>query len=144
LKIVIQDVPAGDEEEIIIKCHEMSNELIQLLSAIKATEQIVGYEDNRIHRITPSDVYYFEAVDSKVFIYCRQKVFESKQKLYELESQFLNSDIMRISKSVILNIKKILSLNPTFSGRFEAMLDNGEKVIISRQYVPALKKKLNI
>jgi DNA-binding LytR/AlgR family response regulator len=55
-----------------------------------------------------------------------------------------NSDFLRISKSVIVNLSKIKSLSPALSGRFEAALDNGEKVIISRQYVGDLKKRLGI
>lgn len=102
------------------------------------------FRQNEIHRIEPGAIYYFEAVDNKVFIYCRQRVYESKQRLYEIEAQFANSDFIRVSKSVILNIGKINSIAPAYGGRFEATLDNQEKVIISRQYVPALKEKLKV
>lgn len=44
----------------------------------------------------------------------------------------------------MLNLSKIISLNPALNGRFEAVLDNGERVIISRQYVGSLKKRLGI
>ena len=42
--------------------------------------------------------------------------------------------LFRCSKSMILNAGKIDYVLPSLSGRFEAVLDNGEKVIISRQY----------
>ena len=45
---------------------------------------------------------------------------------------------------MILNISKIRSVAPSVNGRFEAKLLNGESVIISRQYVPVLKKKLGM
>ncbi|MCI7234323.1 MAG: LytTR family transcriptional regulator DNA-binding domain-containing protein [Oscillospiraceae bacterium] len=35
---------------------------------------------------------------------------------------------------------KIESVSPALNGRFTAHMKNGERVIISRQYVPALKK----
>ena len=89
------------------------------------------------------DVFYIEAVDNKTFLYCKHEVYESKQKLYELE-ELAMSDFLRISKSVIVNLSKIKSLSPSLSGRLEAVLMNGEKVIISRQYVNELKKSLNI
>jgi DNA-binding LytR/AlgR family response regulator len=47
-------------------------------------------------------------------------------------------------KSVFVNLSKVRSLSPALSGRFEATLENGEKVIISRQYVGDLKKRLGI
>ena len=46
--------------------------------------------------------------------------------------------------SGILNLDKIKSLSPAFGGRFEALLKNGEKTVISRQYVGVLKKKLGL
>ena len=62
----------------------------------------------------------------------------------ELEQRFAGTDFIRISKSMILNLAKVERFAPSFSGRFEAILQNGEKVMISRQYVPALKKQLGL
>ena len=73
-----------------------------------------------------------------------QKVFEIKQKLYELEEIYKQTDFVRISKSMIVNISKVSKIVPMFNGRLEGVLCNGEKVIISRQYVANLKKKLGI
>lgn len=50
----------------------------------------------------------------------------------------------RASKSTIINISKIESVSPIFYGKFEALLQNGEKIFISRQYVPVFKKKLGL
>ncbi len=145
MKIIIEDVSDGEEEQIIIRCSEINNKILQLISDIKSQQQsIVGYENNVIHRLKPADVYYFDTVDNKTFAYCSAKIYEVRKKLYELESDFVNSDFLRVSKSIILNVKKIKTISPAFSGRFEALLDNSEKVIISRQYVPSLKKKLGI
>ena len=83
-------------------------------------------------------------VENKTFFYCREEVYEAKQKLYELEESLENSDLLRVSKSVMLNLSKIKCLSPALNGRFEAILDNGERVIISRQYVAGLKKRLGI
>jgi len=97
-----------------------------------------------MHIINPKDVFYFESVDNKVFIYCKQKIFQSKLKLYEIESEYENSDFFRASKSIIINISKIESVSPVFYGKFQALLQNGEKIFISRQFVPVFKKKLGL
>lgn len=143
MKILIEEPAVGEEEQIIIRCRQMSRELLGLIDNFKSHRHtIIGLDGSDIHRIDPSQIYYFEAVDNKVFICCREKVFESKYRLYEVEDIFSNSDFLRISKSVILNLRRISFLSPGFSGRLEATLDNQEKVIISRQYVPDLKRKL--
>lgn len=145
MKIVIEEPAAGEEDQIVIRCRQMDTELYQLITNLKTrTNPVIGYDGSDIHRIDPGVIYYFETVDNKVFIYCRQRVYESRQRLYEIEEYFANSDFLRVSKSVILNIQKITSITPAYNGRFEATLDNDEKVIISRQYVPALKEKLRV
>ncbi len=144
LKIVIEEPQDGQEEQIIIKCREMTAELLRILALLKAQDALVAYDGNKIHRIKPNGVYYIEVVDNKTFLYCKNEVYESKQKLYELEEALANTDFLRVSKSVILNMSKIKSLRPALSGRFEALLDNGERIIVSRQYMIDLKKRLGI
>ena len=111
---------------------------------LKSQGALIAYVGNEIHRIQPKEIYYIEVVDNKTFLYCQDTVLETKQKLYELENYLSNSDFLRVSKSVLLNLSKIKSLSPALSGRFEATLDNNEKIIISRQYVSDLKKMLGI
>ena len=45
---------------------------------------------------------------------------------------------------MILNLAKVSRFRPAVSGRFEAILQNGEKVMISRQYVPVIRKQLGL
>lgn len=143
MKITIEDIPEGSEPEIILRCNEPDDALLRLIYSIKSSsKKLIGLTGMQMHVISPGDVFYFEAVDNKVFIYCREKVYESRLKLYELEADYEQGDFFRASKSTILNIAKIKSVSPILYGKFEALLQNGEKVYISRQYVPVLKKKL--
>ncbi|MPM59417.1 hypothetical protein SDC9_106259 [bioreactor metagenome] len=144
LKIIIEEPQNGEEEQIIIRCREVGPELLRIISLLKAQEALVAYDGNEIHRIIPSGIYYIEVVENKTFLYGKEKVYESKQKLYELEESLANTEFLRVSKSVILNLSRIKSLSPALSGRFEAFLDNGEKIIISRQYMGDLKKRLGL
>jgi len=144
LKIIIEKPLEGDDEQLIVRCHSISPELLDVLNTLKAKEGLlIAYNKNEIHRVNPMDILYIETVDNKTFLYCESNVYESKQKLYELENLAL-PDFLRISKSAIINLRKIKSLIPALSGRLEAVLINGEKVIISRQYVNVLKRKLGI
>ena len=70
---------------------------------------------------------------------------ENKNKaVYEIEEKYENTDYIRISKSSIVNLNKIKSIRPDFGGKILATMENNEKIYISRQYVPILKKKLGI
>ena len=145
MKIIIEESNPGEEDQIIIRCREMGENILKLISDLKmGQKKLAGIKDGNITMIEPSSVYYFEGVDNKVFLYCKQNVYETKLKLYEIQDEYKNSNYLRASKSVILNVTKIRSISAAYSGRFEALLFNGEKIVISRQYVPELKKKLGL
>lgn len=145
MKIIIETPKDGAEDEIIIRCKELDEELMSLISLLKnGSSRITGYSDKAMRQLTPKEIYYFESVDNKVFAYCEKNVYEVKEKLYEIEQLYQHSDFQRISKSVIVNISLIEFISPMLGSRLEATLKNHERVIISRQYVPELKKKLGI
>ena len=144
MKIIIEKPHHGEEEQIIVKCHNISPVLLNVLNTIKAQGSLlIANIGSEIHRVNPLDIFYIETVDNKTFLYCENNVYESRQKLYELEGLAM-ADFLRISKSAIVNLSKIKSLIPSMSGRLEAVLLNGERVVISRQYVNALKKNFGI
>lgn len=145
MKISIQDIAPGEEEEIIIKCRDLDEALLKVIHELKTRRGKFTVTDNdKIRQIDAGDIYYFEAVDNKVFLYLERDVFEVRYKLYEIESEYENTDFFRASKSVIINLAKVRQFAPDFGGRFEAQMMNGEKLMISRQYVPGLKKRLGI
>lgn len=145
MKITIETPKPNEEDEIIIRCRNINEDLMRSICKLKDEEnRITAYSDRDILKLRPKDIYYFEAVDNKVFACCEKQVYEVKLKLYEIEETLTHMDFIRISKSVIVNLYKIKSVSPMFNGRFEAKLQNDEKIIISRQYVPVLKKALGI
>ena len=145
MKITIATPKQGEEEEIIIRCNSMDEKLLNLIYSLKTErDKLTGYTEDKIVKLVPKEIFYFESVDNKVFAYTANGVYEIHKKLYELENDYMNSDFMRVSKSAIVNLAKIAYIRPIFNGRFEAKLKNNEKMIISRQYVTELKKKLEI
>lgn len=145
MKITIVDRKDGEEDEIIIRCRHVNEHILRLVYAVKAgQEKITAMQGDDYFQVEPDDIYYFEAVDNKVFAYLKKDVYEVKKRLYELEERFSGTDFFRASKSCIVNLAKVSSLSPAFNGRFEAHMKNGESVMISRQYVVVLKEKLGL
>lgn len=145
MKITIETPKPGEEDEIIVRCAALDDRLMKLISDLKADQAgLMGYLDDKIVKLSPKDIFYFESVDNKVFAYAGKSVYEVHKKLYEIEEEYAHTDFLRISKSAIVNVAKIAYIRPLLNGRFEAKLKNDEKIIISRQYVIELKKKLGI
>lgn len=145
MKITIEDLPEGGEDEIIIRCRTVDEQLLRLIHGIRAEmEKLTVTKEDKLLQIQPMHIFYFEAVDNRVFAYLEKDVYETKFKLYELEKKLAGTDFFRASKSVIINLAKVKSFSPAFNGRFEACMKNGERLTVSRQYVPGLRGKLGL
>lgn len=145
MKLEVEQIDIEKEEEVIVRCHDVDADWVgSVRDATMGQLTVCGYKDNVLHRLRLSEIYYFEVVDGASFFYTQNDVFNAKEKLYEFEDVSARSLLFRCSKSMILNADKIDYIRPSFSGRFEAVLSNGEAVIVSRKYVADLKRLLGI
>ena len=138
--IKILKIARSEPEELEIRCHEETEEVKDIITFVKSRQgKLTGICEGQQHEIPIADVYYVETVDNSVFIYGQNKVYETKQKLYELEGMLREKYFLRVSKSLVLNLMKIKAIKPALNGRYSAILQSGEEVIISRKYVAQLK-----
>lgn len=145
MKITIEYIKPEDDQEIIIRTQSLDDSIQNLISIInKSPSKLTGSIGNDLHIIESNSIFYIESVDNKLFIYGDQFVYESHKTLYEFEEELKDYNFFRSSKSMILNIDKIISVKPMFDSRYEACLKNHEKVYISRTYVSVLKQKLGL
>lgn len=135
---------AKNDIEVIIEYPEMSKTVKRIEAAVRSVDSIVrGLDDNgQILLLKVSDVFYIESVEKRVFIYTTDNVYRSELPLYTLAEKLNYFGFTQISKSCLLNINRLLSVKPVFNSRMEATLANGEKLNISRKYLPDIKKKL--
>lgn len=145
MKVTILEKKADEEDELIVRCDYLDESLTKLINQFKSGKcKMNFYKDSKIVFVEPEDILYFESVDDKVFAYTKDSVYETKLKLYQLEEELPASIFFRANKAVIVNLDKIDSLAPIFGGRFEAVLENGYKVMISRNYLNTLKELLGL
>lgn len=143
MEINIRNIGPDEQEYFEIGCHKVDSNINDIVRFIKSRQGVLeGTKGEKIYRIPLVDIYYIEAVDDKTFIYMKDECYESNKRLYEFESVLSSREYARISKSVIVNMMKIDSIRPALNGRFLCLLDSGEKVIISRKYVPDIKERL--
>ena len=143
MDIRIINIGADKQEYIEIGCHKTDEHINEIVSFLKSRQGAVeGTKDNRQYQLPVVDVFYIESVDDRTFIYLEQDCYESRKKLYEFEAVLASRRFARISKAVILNLMKVVSIAPALNGRFLCKLTNGEEVIISRKYVPDIKERL--
>ena len=143
MELKVTRVPKSETETLEIRCHKVSDEIREIVSFIKSRQGVIsGKKDGTICEIPISDIFYFESVDNRSFAYTASENYEINRRIYELEKMFGNGSFVRVQKGMMLNLLKIKSIKPGLSGRYAALLKNGEEVIISRNYVPTFKKTL--
>jgi len=145
LKVTIIEDPNIKETEISIICARITNEINDIYSKISTVGQTVaGKKDEETFLIPIKEIFYFESVDGNVFFYTENEMYEAMGKLYRIEENLKNLQFSRISKTVIANLEKMLSIRKAENSRLVATLVNQEKLIVSRQYVSEIKKKLGV
>ena len=145
MKITILDAKPDEEDEIIVKCHYIDDNLSFIINSLKNGSSKMNFiKDGKIVLVDKSEILYFESVDDRSFAYTANDVYETKLKLYMIEDEVPATRFFRANKAMIVNISKIESLSPAFGGRFEAVLKSGYRVMVSRAYVPKLKELLGL
>ena len=143
LKLVVEQSLNCGETEIRITCGLMDDRLKKLIEQIRLFSfSIEAEKDGVTLPIALENVYYFEAVDDRTFLYAEKDVYSCGKKLYELEAQLEDTPFLRISKNCILNTAVVASVRAQLNGRLEAELANGEKVIVSKHYMRSFRDKI--
>ncbi len=141
MQVSIRKILNKEKEQVIIECVEITPQVRDIYSYVqnKGTD-IAGIVDGEYQKkFRLEDVYYFEALDEKVFGYTKDQIFELKMRLYEVEKEYEDRHFVRCSKSIVLNLMLLDSISPALNGRFFAHMKNGEKLMISRQYASHVK-----
>ena len=143
MKLETRKVPESEPEIVEIRYHWITDEIQEIISFVKSRQgQLSAVREGKRYEVPVVDLFYAESVDDRLFLYTSADSYEIRMKLYELEGLLKNKSFFRVSKSMIVNLMKITSVRPALNGRFSAILKNGEEIIISRKYVPALKQVL--
>lgn len=140
MKVKVRKVKEKETEQVIIECVEITPEIKDIYSYVLTKGiELSGVENGRICKFQLEEVCYFEAMDEKVFAYTKERVYEMRTRLYIIEEAYRKHHFIRCSKSMVLNLMQLEGISPSLNGRFLAHMKNGEKIVISRQYVQELK-----
>lgn len=143
LRLTINQSLDNGEPEIIINCSVMDARLQKLVDIVRQyTFSLKGIDDGCYYNIPLENILYIDSVDGRTFLYCNDQHYECKDTLAFLENLLLHSPFVRISKNCIMNTSELKSVKSTLNHRMEAYLKNGEKLIVNRNYIEGLKKKL--
>ena len=145
MKIRIEQTSV-EENEVILRCAQLDDEMLRVLSLLRSGIQklLVWNEQRETLPLSVSKVVYCETVEEKTFVYTHDGIYQTALSLAELEDRWGDLGLFRAGKSSVMNLHEIQKLKNCGSGRIEALLTTGEKMIISRRYAPMLRERLGL
>lgn len=146
MKIRIEVDDKIKENEVIIKCNELNDEVknieIMLGDMLGQKKHIAFYKGETEYYLSLEEILFFETEENSICAHTIDNIYNVKYKLYELE-ELLPGYFMRVSKSTILNTNHIYSITRSLSSSSKVEFQNTHKqVYVSRYYYKPLKIKL--
>lgn len=100
-------------------------------------------EEERYEVIRREDIFMVRVEGSRTVVYGEKTSYSTTKRLYEWE-EALGSGFMRISKTTLVNLKQIQSVESSFKGMMYLKLKNHCEDYISRRYLTEFKKYLGL
>ena len=142
-KVKIEIDPTADECEVTIRCPEVGEEVMKIQKILSESSsglsQIGLFKEDSEYFIPLDDILFFETESGHIRAHTADDEFEVKYRLYELEEK-LPSYYLRISKSAILNTRRVYSITKNLAGASKIEFQGTYKTVYcSRNYYGALK-----
>lgn len=122
------------EDFIDIHYREENAQIRGLFSYLESMTAIMGKNEQGEKLITVSEIYYCEIVDRKCFAYLEKEVYQIDYGLQQFLDAFHGQGMVRISKSMCVNVFFISCIQADFNMRAKLILKNGETLQLNRSY----------
>lgn len=125
---------------VIVEYPELDRTVERIIQSVKHIDIcFVGKLDDKSVKIPVSDVYYFENVERKLFLYTKREVFRFDGNMNDIEEMMVNTELVRVSRTCIMNVEHLKEIKQIRNSHLEAIMDNDEKIIVSRKYLQNIK-----
>ena len=146
IKLTIEESHEYEDLKVVVQCARVDTRLEKLISKIRSYGHCVQGkgEDGGIRMIPIDEILYFESVDRKVFLYLKDAVYQSEMSIGEVEKRMKATSFCRVSKTIVLNLEHLYEVLPLKDRRYQAILSNDERVIVTRGYLADFKKRFGM
>ena len=101
-------------------------------------------QGTRTQFVSIAQVDYFEAEANYVRVHVGDRSHLVRDTLTSLAEQLDPSRFVRVHRSLIVNISRVVEVESLFSGEYVLFLANGRKLTTGRTYRPALQEALQL
>lgn len=146
MKVRIEIDDSISEDEVVIRCRSFDSNTARIQQAVTELtdqSQLSFFKDNTEYYMPIDRILFFETSPTGIDAHTADDVFTIKKKLYELE-EVLPRYFMRVSKSAILNLNKVYSVEKNITASSLVRFMGTHKIVyVSRIYYKAMKQRLD-
>ena len=125
---------------VIVEYPELDQKVENLIRKIRNINiTFTGKTDGGSFSVDISDIFYIENVDRKVFLYTKEDIYRYDGSMTSVEEAVKDTELVRISRTCFMNVSHLKQIVQIKNSHLEAVLDNGEKLIVSRKYLKDIK-----
>ena len=145
MKVNIDISAEYKEPYAVIHTDKVTDEIRRIVDLFSSNETPVTALQNEeeIVVLKPQDIFMVRIEGGDTVIYGEKQKYRSRKRLYEL-SEILGKQFMQISKTTLINLSYIDSIEPGFSGTMLMKMKNGNRDYVSRKYLPEFKRYLGL
>ncbi len=145
MKVSVDISPEYKEPYAEIHTDKVTEEIQRMIDIFSVSEAPITALQNEedIVVLQSKERYMVRVEDGDTVIYGEKNKYRSKKRRYELGAQ-LGSQFMQISKTTLVNLSFMDSIEAGFSGTLLLKLKNGCSDYVSRTYLPKFKKYLGL
>jgi two-component system response regulator LytT len=99
--------------------------------------------DERIILINVSEILYLGTIEGKTVIVTEKNKYQVSESLIAFERKLHAHHIIRVHRAYLINVKAIVEIEPWFHSTYNLIMNDGEKIPVSRTYTKDLKQLLD-
>ena len=144
MQVKIEVSPEHTPPRAVIYTDRITPEIQRALDILQTKDAPVLAERNgRTFLLAGPEICMVRVVGGETRLYTEKEEFSTRKRLYELLDQ-LGGGFMQISKSCIVNLSCVESVEAGFGGGLLLKMKNGLSDYVSRKYLPDLKNYLGL
>ena len=110
--------------------------------AEKTDERISFSAEGEMIWLFPADIFAVESFGHDIYICTERETYVTHTPVCEMEKVLSGHDFLRVSQSVIVNLRHVLKRSAYLAGRCFITLENGKEVTVTRTYYKKSKEEM--
>ena len=126
MKVSVDISAEYKEPYAVIYTDKVTDEIRRMIDMFSTGETVITALQNEEDLVVlqPGEIFMVRVEGGDTIIYGEKKKYRSRKRLYELGRQ-LGTQFMQISKTTLINLSYMDSIEPGFSGTLQLKLRNG-------------------